>query len=360
MHRDGMIKFAVALVLGSIAAFYNTEIPDRYWFSYLPALLLICFYNPRYRFALLVAAAYLWASLNFQQALDVKLANDYDGQILIVQGVVADIPDRRSQSIRFLFRPDSIADYSYPLPKSIRLSWYHSDQDINAGERWTLQVTLKRPRGYQNPGAFDYERWLFVKRIGATGYVKKSKLNRLIETSTPWNVDWWRSRIGQKIDRYCTNCLSTGLIKALRIGYRADIPKSHKVLLQDTGTAHLLAISGLHIGMISALFFYLGRWIWPLGLYRFGINRLQFCATTGFSAGFIYAALAGFSLPTVRALIMLAVVFLALSFRSGVNLLNSIAIAVVVILMFDPLAVGSDSFWLSICALLIIAFAQFL
>ena len=360
MHKDGMINTAIALVLGSIAAFYSSVIPDRYWISYLPILLLLAFLNSRYRFQILLIAAYLWACFNIQNALDVRLAADFDNQILRVEGVIADIPEQRSESIRFLFKPDFIAGYPYPLPDLIRLSWYRSDQKIDAGERWQLQVKLKSPSGYQNPGGFDYERWLFVKRIGASGYVKSSRLNRLMGAPAPWNIDQWRSRIGQGVEQYCADCAYQGLIKALTIGYRADIPQRHRQLLQDTGTAHLLAISGLHIGMISALFFYLGKWFWQLGFYRIGYNRLQFSATLAFGAGLIYAALAGFSLPTVRALIMLAVVFLALSFRSGINLINSIAIAVVAILLFDPLAVGSSSFWLSISALLIIAFAQYL
>ena len=152
MHRDGMIKTAIALVLGSITAFYSSVLPDQYWISYLPVLLLLAFLNPKYRLPILLIAAYLWASLNIQHALDIRLASDYDAQILKIEGVVADIPEQRHESIRFLFRPDSIEAYSYPLPALIRLSWYRSDQKLNAGERWQLQVKLKSPVGYQNPG----------------------------------------------------------------------------------------------------------------------------------------------------------------------------------------------------------------
>jgi competence protein ComEC len=322
MHRDGMINTAIALFLGSVVAFYSSDIPDRYWISYLPVLLLLAFLNSRYRFPLLMIAAYLWTGLNIQQALDIRLAANYDNQVLNVEGIIVDIPEQRSQSVRFLFKPDSIEGYPHPLPELIRLSWYRGDQILAAGERWRLQVKLKFPSGYQNPGGFDYERWLLVKRIGASGYVRSSEFNRLIETETRWNINRWRNNIGLGIKKSCAECPYEGLIEALTIGYRADIPGFQRQLLQDTGTAHLLAISGLHIGMISALFFCLARWIW-----RF---------------------------------IMLAVVFLALSFRSGVNLVNSIAIAVVAILIYDPLAIGSSSFWLSICALLIIAFGQYL
>ena len=206
MHRDGMIKIAIALVLGSIAAFYSSVLPDRYWISYLPVLLLLAFFNPKFRFPVLLISAYLWTCLHIQHALDIRLASDYDNQILELEGVVADIPEQRHESIRFLFRPDSIAGYPRPLPELIRLSWYRSDEKLNAGERWQFQAKLKSPVGYQNPGGFDYERWLFVKRIGATGYVRSSRLNRLIEPSTTWDIDQWRSRIGQGIEQYCTDC----------------------------------------------------------------------------------------------------------------------------------------------------------
>jgi len=356
---DGMIKTAIAMVLGSVIVFYSNLIPERYWIVYLPVLLLFAFFIPKYRFLITLLAACLWAGFWIQQNLETQLAADFDNRIVRVSGVIADIPEHKSQSVRFLLKPDFIEGYVKPLPETIRLSWYRTRRVLNAGEKWQLQVKLRVPSGYQNPGGFDYERWLFVKGIGATGYVKPSSFNRVTGVSSLSIIDQWRSGIKQGIDQQCSECNNKGLIKALAIGYRADINPQHRQLLQDTGTAHLLAISGLHIGIISALFFYIGRFLWQLYFHRFEISRLQFSATLAICAGLIYAALAGFSLPTVRALIMLAVIFMAFSFRTGVNLLNSIAIAVIVILIFDPLSVGSSSFWLSISALLLIAFAQY-
>ena len=354
-----MIKTAIAMVLGSVIVFYGNLIPERHWIAYLPFLLLFAFLVPGYRFLITLFAACLWAGLWVQQSLDTRLAADFDNRIVRISGVIADIPERKNQSVRFLLKPDSIEGYVKPLPETIRLSWYRTRRLLHAGERWQLQVKLRVPYGYQNPGGFDYERWLFVKGIGATGYVKPSSFNRGMGVSPFSIIDQWRSGIKQGIDRQCSECNNNGLIKALAIGYRADINPRHRQLLQDTGTAHLLAISGLHIGIISALFFYVGRFLWRFYFHRFEYSRLQFSATLAICAGLIYAALAGFSLPTVRALIMLAVIFLAFNFRTSVNLLNSIAIAVIVILIFDPLSVGSSSFWLSISALLLIAFAQY-
>ena len=354
-----MIKTAIAMVLGSVVVFYGNLIPGRHWIAYLPALLFFAFFIPRYRFLIILSASCLWTGFWVQQSLDNQLAVDFDNRVVRVSGVIADIPEQNPQSIRFLLKPDFIEGYSKPLPETIRLSWYRTRRILNAGERWQLQVKLRVPHGYQNPGGFDYERWLFVKGIGATGYVRPSSFNRVTGVSSLSIIDQWRSGIKQGIDQHCSGCDNNGLIKALAIGYRADIDAQHRQLLQDTGTAHLLAISGLHIGIISALFFYTGRFLWRLYFHRFEYSRPQFSATLAICAGLIYAALAGFSLPTVRALIMLAVIFLAFNFRTGINLLNSIAMAVVVILIFDPISVGSSSFWLSISALLLIAFAQY-
>ena len=362
MHRDGVdvVNSALAIALGSTLAFYGSDIPDRFWFAYLPLLLICACFIPRYRFFIFICIAYLWTNLHLLHTLESRLSPDFNHRIMRVTGVIADIPEVRSQSIRFIFKPEIITQYPYRLPRKIRLSWYRTDQLPVAGERWQFLVKLKAPGGFQNPGGFDYERWLFVKGIGATGYVRKSNLNQRLDRSPPWHINLWRTRMLEGIKQNCFSCDNIGLIQALVLGYRGDIQPRHREILRDTGTAHLLAISGLHIGMVAGLFFAFGQWIWRIWFYRFIQNRIVFSASLAFAAGFMYAALAGFSLPTVRALVMLAVVFVALLFRSGINLLNSVAIAVVLILIVNPLAIGSSSFWLSIGALLVIGLAQFL
>ena len=111
--------------------------------------------------------------------------------------------------------------------------------------------------------------------------------------------------------------------------------------------------------MVSLLFYTLGRYCWRLGLYRGGLNRVQLASLLAFLAALGYAALAGFSLPTVRALVMFGVLLCALQCKNRINLLQAIAIAVISIVVVDPRAVGSASFWLSFSALLVIAFARF-
>lgn len=355
-----MITICLAVICGTALAFWGNSLIDQFWISYLPILLLLAWLQPRIRSLYIGCSALLWASLLLHHSIEQSLHDEFDGQVVLLSGTITDITEQRKHSVRFYLKPDTIHSYRRPLPEKIRLSWYRGLQVPQAGQRWQLQVKLRQPSGFRNPGAFDYERWLFVKGIAATGYVKKSHLNRKLSDADWHNIDHYRLQIVKAIDRACINCRHHGLFKALTVGFRGDIPRDQDKLLRDTGTAHLLAISGLHIATIAALFYLLGGFIWQQVLYRSRFNRLECSAILAMLAAMLYAALAGFSIPTVRALLMLTVVLLSLMLRKGVNLLNGICVAICLILLVDPLAIGSMSFWLSISALLVIAFGQFL
>ncbi|MDH3449570.1 MAG: DNA internalization-related competence protein ComEC/Rec2 [Gammaproteobacteria bacterium] len=354
-----MPRYAVAIVLGSLLAFYGNELPDSSWSAYAPLLLLWSFFLPRYRFLLLAAAAYLWSCALFHFQLEHRLVDAFDNRISLVEGDVRGIPELDSGRTRFYLENVDIAAYPGAMPRLLRLSWYQDEIVPQPGERWRFVVKLRQPRGLSNPGGFDFEAWQFTHGIDAGGYVRNSPLNVKLRGAGRLDADYWRMRLALAIDRFCADCSHRGLIKALTLGFRGDIANHHKRLLQSSGTAHLLAISGLHIGMVSLFAFALGRYCWRFGIQCSALNRLQAATLLAMLAATTYAALAGFSLPTVRALVMLLILSLALLFKSRINLLQSLSMAVIVILLTDPRAVGSSSFWLSLCALLVIAFAQF-
>ena len=354
-----MPQLAVAILLGSLSAFYGNELPDRFWSAFAPILLLLCFFCPGYRFLLLAAAAYLWSAALFHHHLDHRLVENYDFRVTTVSGVVADLPELRSGRIRLYLKNPDIDRYPGAMPRLLRLSWYQDKVLPRAGERWRFQVKLRQPRGLLNPGGFDFEAWQFTRGIDAAGYVRDSPSNVRLQAASQGGISYWRSRLSFAVDEHCHDCGHAGLIKALLLGFRGDITRADRSLLQSTGTAHLLAISGLHVGMVALVMFALGRYCWRPGFYYCGLNRLQMAAVMAILAASIYAALAGFSLPTVRALVMLIVMTLALLRGNRINLLQSLALAVAIILLLDPRSVGSTSFWLSSCALLVIAFVQF-
>jgi len=327
-----MPQHALAILVGALLAFYGNRLPDPFWSAYAPALLFLACCHSRYRFLLLLAAAFLWSSALLHHHLSHRLLDSYDNRILLLSGVIADIPQLYPDRVSLYLEDLQIEAYPAAMPRLARFNWYQNELVPRAGERWQFVVKIRQPRGMLNPAGFDYEAWQFASAIDASGYIRESRRNLRLEPAPAHDLNYWRSGLAANIDRDCG---------------------------QHSGTAHLLAISGLHIGMVSVMFYLLGGYCWRLGIYRCGLNRRTLASLCALLAAVAYAALAGFSLPTLRALLMFAVVLVALQLKSKINLLQALALALALILLVDPLAVGSISLWLSFGALMVIGFMQF-
>jgi len=244
-----------------------------------------------------------------------------------------------------MFQPDGDA-----LPRGrIYVSWYDSVVDLRAGERWQLKVRLKRVRGLGNPGAFDAERWAFTSGIHATAYIKDSALNqRLAPSSDVCRLTRWRSAVASRIEAALDGERSLPFLLALAVGARHRLSADDWSLLRRTGTVHLMAISGLHVGLVAGWFFFIGN-----GLARLALAMNIACSPrfvgqfAGGLAAVAYSALAGFGVPTVRALIMVLITILAVSVRRRLSVWGCYALTLVVILMVDPTATLGSGFWLS-------------
>ena len=292
------------------------------------------------------------AGLILADALDPSL----EGEDLQVIGVVADIPSGTERGVRFRFdtRQALANDRPVSVPATIELSYYGFDWRPRAGERWRLLVRLKRPHGFQNPGGFDYEGYLFQHRIRATGYVRAEQTPVLLSAETNglyYRLAHLRQATGEAITERLAGNPFTGVITALANGDQRAIPDEQWEVLRRTGTAHLVAISGLHVGLVAGLVFFIVRRLWSLpGNTVLWLPAPRAGALAALLAGVIYAALAGFSLPTQRALIMLAMALTGILTGRQVAASRLLAAALLVVLLFDPLAVMAGGFWLSFLA----------
>ncbi len=353
-----MLTTGIVLLTGIVTACYAPELVDRYWVSLLPICLFVSYINPRLRIPGLLAGSFLWATVFLYWQLDHRLTANQNNKRLEVLGEVINIPRTSSISTNFLFSPVSIKQYQGNLPEKIKVNWRNAPQNLRPGQLWSLLLKVKQPHGYQNPGGFDYERWMFVKGIHATAYVVKSELNRLQANNVSLNA--FRFDLKQHIMASCNNCQHAGLIEALAIGYRGDLSILTRNLLNKTGTAHLIAVSGLHIGIVSAVFYSVGLMFWSAFFSRSHFKRKEFAMLISWLAGLGYSLLSGFDLPAQRAMLMLSVILFSLLLRTPFNLLNGIQSALILVLVTFPLAVLSESFWLTFTALMIIAFGSFL
>ncbi len=309
-----------------------------------------------------LVSGFLWCLWSAHTVLALSLPPGIEGEDLILIGHVAGLPESGDRRTRFLFDVDHyiVEGERHPWPARVRLNWYaQHPPELLAGEAWRLQVRLKRPWGFRNPGSFDYERWLFAERIRATGYVRYD--NRPLESrSVPWRYRLDRAR--QHLSTVLQQPLSGqagGLFRALAVGDRRGIEPSTWEVLRVTGTAHLLAISGMHIGLLAALVFWITRRLWRLGGERvlLWLPAPRAAALLATLAALVYAAMAGFAIPTQRALVMLAVVMLALWRLRPLAPGRTLAWAGLLVLLLDPLAVLSAGFWLSFAAVALILYA---
>lgn len=364
--------------LGVIAVSFFPYLPPL-WSLFLVSLLLILWRrwrSARYWLALLSGLA--WGIYAGHNLLSMQLDDSLVGKDLVVTGRVHGLPKQNNRLLRFNLRVTSVVTVAgKPIPTEnfpakLQLSWYqyqrngamHDLPQLVIGDQWQVRVRLKRPRGFANPAGFDYQAWLLRQGIGASGYVVQHRNNQQIASETKsLRFDDWinlqRYHLQQWVIAQSTSS-ERGILIALLIGDSALVDKNQWARMQKTGTSHLIAISGLHVGFLAIFGFYIGLWLGKcvqLVWHRCPALMIAWCCAIGCAS--FYSALAGFNIPTVRTLIMLVVFYVACLWRRSINIADIFCVALASVVVLDPLAAFDMGFWLSFgaVALLLISFS---
>jgi len=354
-----MLRIVPGFVIGILLLSSLTALPDlRYVFLALPLLAGAVLW-PRLRFLMVIPIGFLWALLQAQQLNNHELPKALEGQNLVVNGTVTEVTNSRTQDAAFIFEVDAWEAPSGGMPEKIQLNWYRSAPVIYAGDRWQLTVRLKRPHGFMNQGSNDREKYLFHRGIQATGYVRDSKPheienNQLLGRAF-FNVNRSRQKLAQHIQAALPDSEVLGPLLALTIGQRDQMTSAQWRTLQNTGTSHLMAISGLHIGLVSGLVFLLVRVLWGRSArLATRVPALKAAAAAALLSGIGYAAMSGFSLPAQRASIMVAMFSFAVLIDRKLPAAHVLALALLLILLLDPFAVLSAGLWMSFVAVAVL------
>lgn len=330
--RDVRIA-AIVAIAAATASYWQAEPLPLFVFV---LLLPVCLWRWPGRVLLAVALfAGAWTSWDMQRHLDSRWPTARAGQTVTLSGRVAGIVDHDPYRARFVLARDT-------PPYRSRLSWYDAGENLLPGDCLTAAVKLDPPHGSANPGTFDYEAWLWRERIDATGYIREiGRCDRGPDAS----IDRWRALALQRMDTILDGSPMQGIIGALTLGARGDISDAQWDVLRATGTSHLVAISGLHIGLIAAWLYILTRWLalrlWPGG------PVLTLAAGSALAAALAYALLAGLALPTQRALVMVAAGLFAVVAMRHVRASRVLAVAALAVLAWSPVSVITPGFWLS-------------
>ncbi|MDD5460494.1 MAG: DNA internalization-related competence protein ComEC/Rec2 [Methylococcales bacterium] len=347
-----MITSALSFLAGLLLVQQFSSLPNSQWLI-AAGIMAGILAGLRYWRWLFFMLGLLWAIVFAMFELADRLPEPLEGLDIPVEGIIADLPESDERQTRFNF---IVTQSEQKLPSKIRLSWYYPDQPIKAGQRWSITVRLKRPHGSLNPGGFDYERWLFTEGIAATGYVRPSPKPVLLGRDSAWtSIAVWRQNITDRLSGLLNDSPALALIKALTIGDSAGITQNQWEVFRTTGTTHLVVISGSHIGLIAGLAYFLALRLWAwTGLLTWSPQRVA--AVVALTVAVFYAGLAGFSVPTQRAVIMLAIVMFAIFSQRNLHPFNTLAIALFAVLIADPTAVLAAGFWLSFLAVSLIVY----
>ena len=288
-----------------------------------------------------------WHLLRAEQRLDQRLPEHLEGQDLLVQGYVATIPEQRPAGDRFQFVVESAED---PFTHGRILLNSYGHQQFKAGQRWQLVVRLQQPHGSANPGSFDYEAWLFQQGIAARGYIRASDDNRQLPGTRRF-VLTLRSTVRDRLLTVTEGLSFQSVLLALTLGERGLLTDQQWALFTQTGTNHLVVISGLHVVLVATLCALVFSKCWRMsGRLMILLPAQQAGAVAGIGAALLYSALAGFALPTQRAVIMVVVFVLSRLLALNGNNWFSLQLAMLLVLLLDPLAATGSGFWLSFTA----------
>ena len=241
------LAFAAGVVW--VATRATLQVPGMAFALLAAAVMLACRCPPRLVIAF--ATAVLWTWLRATLSQPEALSPDVTGTDLTLVGDVVSLPETQAGRVQFDFE-------SHPgvagLPSRLRLSWFEAARAPRAAETWQLVVRLRAPRGFSNPGSYDYEGELFRAGVGATGYVRESALNRRLGRRVgTYPILALRAAIVRRIEESLADSPAMGVLAGLAVGASQQISADQWGVFAATGTTHLIAISGLHVTMVAAL-----------------------------------------------------------------------------------------------------------
>lgn len=369
-----MYTAVLAFIAGVLTLPYFTVLPTLYGFLAALAGTALLWYGaaPKYTpfwkigFSGLLGCSFVL--LYSHSILAWQLPKDLETKTVTITGTIASLPvistsdlkkpGAEENSIGFSFEVHSLN--AQPQKTRMQLSWYHYTgiPVLRAGEEWELEVRLKRPHSLLNPGGFDYEKWLFSKGIRATGYVvNPTHARKRRETTWRYTITQVRAYLQQKIHIHLQGEPTEGLISALIMGAQNGIRNEQWQIMRATGTNHLMAIAGVHIAFVSGFLYALVNFLWrrsPRCVLALPAQTAAACAAL--LTAIFYSALAGFALPTQRALVMLFVLMIGLLLRRTLHPWNAFLLALLLVVLWDPLCTLSISFWLSFGAVFAIIY----
>ncbi|APA82177.1 ComEC/Rec2 family competence protein [Francisella tularensis] len=276
-----------------------------------------------------------------------KLEEFKYNQNILLTGIVSGIPKLQDDQYEFIFHSYKYGDILLKADKS-----YH--HYLIPANKLELEAKIYKPHEYDNLAAFNYAEYLEHNDIIALGKVIDNSAIAYKGTASLYLPQRIRYYLYNHLQRQLSNFKQKDFAIALLIGDK-NFDQSQQNLLISSGTSHLMVISGLHVGLLAFIAFIVFRGLWSLSPRLCRNLPAQYIGViASVIIAFIYSLLAGFSLPTQRALIMLLVVAMLWLFGKRISIVKSLLVAFVIILLIDFESIYSISLWLSFSAVILL------
>ena len=278
------------------------------------------------------------------------LSYPYYGDII---GRVVQVDRSNSNAPRFTL--DQLTLGPIPAPKTphkIRLSVHGKTgaSDAHIGDIIKVRGYISPPQGPVEPYGFDFRKYAYFLELGAVGYARDAP-SVIGQTD---QIFWFKSMqtwLSELVDR-SMNPKVSGFAKALIAGDRSDMQTDVIADLRGTNLAHLLAISGLHMGLLTSLVYFCTRLICVIVRGPLGRHARAIGAVTAICTGALYLGVSGGNIATQRAFIMKGTFYGAVILGQRVISFRALALAAMIILLYRPESVFSPGFQMSFSATL--------
>ena len=382
MFRYSFNQFVIFVLLGSVIFFTLAEAVQIHFVVVLICIVLIYILNYiiqrffalerliwsiKVLFGVFLGFCLAWFSYSIQP----KVSENFLNKQVQVIGKIVSLPITSmsmygKNKLQFVFEVQQVKSetekhYSYFSPK-VKLSWYEGNKEflpnLAIGQVWCLPVKLKANHASMNPSGFDYEQYLLTQNIAGSGYIRNKYSQAFLLEEGGFDLQSWLSK---RINSLFKNSEYLDLYRALLIGDKSLIDADRWQVLQRTGTIHLMAISGLHIGIMAMVGIVLFGLIWQM-MIRFSITirripKQLFSAYGTLILITLYLVISGMAVSTQRAWIMAVVLIGLLFLRRKFQPWSALSLAAILVVIWQPFSVLSVGFWLSFIAVALIFLA---
>ncbi len=324
---------------------------------------LVVIYNTSFNRVARISPLVLFAGLGYL-SLQFWVAPDFPPNHVVhytdntpwhIEGTVSDTPLKRNRRTFLYMAVQTLShnEKSFPAEGKIRVTLMGETLNPKTGDHLSFVSRIRPIRNFNNPGGFNYERFMAFNRVWGSAYSREDQVKMITSSGKKGafrHIECFRHDISRLIETK-GSVRTAGVLKALVVGDKTDMPAEIREAFNRMGLGHLLAISGLHIGIVATVTFFLFQRLFsfiPYLLYHGRVKKAA--AVVSLIPVLLYGLISGMSPSTQRAVIMVCVFLAAFWFDRENDPLNTLAVAAFVILIFNPPSLFSISFQLSFAA----------